>query len=237
VEPLETYDDKIREVRIQKICLIDIDHDPVLEVIVWVKPYYHQPPPIFIYQILTKKTVYRLREAPAPGLLQDFNQTCLDVHKTGKAADMQIPSILPMERMLLTANYLRMKSHVVEYRSFSHIQQGKDTGYYVDLMDQPVFNEPDRNSCLDLQFVDIEDMIYGRLDQNMPEIFMVKAESLLSIYQLTGFNQIGLFNKKTMQTSVPTDFIAFVLLDNRMIHYRNNENELKKFRIDLGFLN
>lgn len=29
-----------------------------------------------------------------------------------------------MERMLLTANYLRMGSHVVEYRSFSHIAQG-----------------------------------------------------------------------------------------------------------------
>ena len=78
---------------------------------------------------------------------------------------MPIPSILPMERMLLTANYLRMKSHVVEYRSILPYPTGKDTGYYVDLTDQPVFNEPDRNSCLDLQFADIEDMIYGRLDQ------------------------------------------------------------------------
>ena len=55
VEPLETYDDKIREVRIQKTCLIDIDHDQVFEVIVWVKPYYHQTPPIFIYQVPDEK--------------------------------------------------------------------------------------------------------------------------------------------------------------------------------------
>jgi len=40
-----------------------------------------------------------------------------------------------------------------------------------------------------------------------------------------------------MQTSVPTDFIAFVPLDNRMIHCRNNEKKLKEFRIDLCFLN
>jgi hypothetical protein len=236
VKSIEDFGANKQSVEIRQSLVVDLNQDGLFEVFVWIKPRYHQTPPIFIYQVPNAKTVNRLREAFAPGPLQKFNHTLLDVHKTGRAADMQIQNALPMERLLLIANYLKMGSHVMEYQTFSHIERGADTGYYVDLRNQTTFNETDRNSCKDFQFSEIDEIVYGILDANAPEVLITRINREFYIYQLHAFNRIGLFDKKSMRSPVPKDFRSFFKNSEGIIGYRNEADEQKSFQINLSLL-
>ena len=212
--------------------IVDIDQDGTREVFFWSAPHYHQTAPVLIYQVFDDGSVKRVKEGLAPGPLVDLTGELGDSHRTGYAADEQIPNASPGDLSLMVKSFVRFRMQVVEYSHFYHTARAGDAGGYLDMTHQKRFTEEDRNSCLEFQLSRTMAIGSGRIGDSEYPFFVALAGDTIDIYRIKGIDRFGFLDKTIWRIDKPDDFNGFVKGVDQTIRYWNENNEQKLLEVD-----
>ncbi|SNT40866.1 hypothetical protein SAMN05421640_0016 [Ekhidna lutea] len=218
-EYLEQFDTLAYQFRPRDWEIIDIDQDGTTEVFLWIYPHYNTSPTIVIYQ-LTNDGVNRIKEGLAPGPLVPRNDEYYSFHNIGSGVDFTIDKAKPGADSIMAVSSIKMKSHITRYKNFIHFDKQIDSGGYLDMTHQDEFN--DELSCANFQISTPDNITSGKIGE--ANFFVAHVGELLYRYEISGFNDTGLLNKRITIEKIPNNF-GELTNKNGVVGYLNSKGK------------